>query len=132
MSSDSSTADQRRSQPETGHEKVGDERGQGTEKVKRRQRQEATIGTKVHFKQMPTLYLTAAPGCMGLRSRFFSCFLLVGLRCPHGRGDRAKYYAVPLFELILLLDDVLFRNNCQNQRIEQLRDPYKTISIQVS
>jgi hypothetical protein len=81
---------------------------------------------------MPALHLTAAPGCMGLRSSLFSCFLLVSLCCPHGRGDRGKYYAVPLFELVLLLDDVLFRNNCQNQRIEQLRDPYETVSTQVS
>ena len=69
---------------------------------------------------------------MGLRSRFFSCFLLVGLRRPHGRGDRAKYYAAPLLELVLLLDNVLFRDDCQNQRIEQLRNPYGTVSMQVS
>ena len=90
------------------------------------------MGAKVHLEQMPTLHLTAAPGCMGLCSRFFSCFLLVGLSCPHGRGDRGKYHAVPSFELVLLLDDILFRNDCQNQRIEQLRNTYETVSIQIS
>lgn len=86
---------------------------------------------KVHLEQMPTLHLTAAPGCMRLRSRLFSCFLLVGLSCPHGRGDGGKYYTVPSFKLVLLLDDILFRNDCQNQRIEQLRNTYETVSIQV-
>jgi hypothetical protein len=108
----------------------GGEGGPG--RVKGKKRQQVTIGAKVHFEQMPTLHLTAAPGCMGLRSRFFSCFLLVGLCCPHGRGDRGKYYAVPSFELVLLLDNVLFRSNCQNQRIEQLRDPYEAVSMQLS
>jgi hypothetical protein len=127
----------RRSQPETSREKMGEGRGgEGGEgrprRVKSKKRQQATIGAKVHFEQMPTLHLTAAPGCMGLRSRFFSCFLLVGLCCPHGRGDRGKYYAVPSFELVLLLDDVLFRSDCQNQRIEQLRNPYETVSMQAS
>jgi hypothetical protein len=101
-------------------------------RVERKKRRQATLLAKVHFEQMPTLHLTAAPGCMGLRSRFFSCFLLVGLCCPHGRGDRGKYYAVPSFELVLLLDDVLFRNDSQNERIEQLRNPYETVGMQAS
>jgi len=123
----------RRSQPEISHEKMGDEGEVGEGKprrVKRKKRQQATIGAKVHFKQMPTLHLTAAPGCMGLRSRFFSCFLFVCLCGPHGRCDGGKYYAIPSFELVLLLDDILFRNDCQNQRIEQLRNPYETVSFQ--
>ena len=104
----------RRGQPETSHEKMGDE-GKTEEGKRERKNNKRPLEQRcTASEQMPALHLTAAPGCMGLRSRFFSCFLLVSLCCPHGRGDRGKYYAVPLFELVLLLDDVLFRNDCQN------------------
>lgn len=108
----------RRSQPETSHKKWGMMEGEREGEGKEQEKTTSDHWAKVHLEQMPTLHLTAAPGCMGLRSCFFSCFLLVGLCCPHGRGDRGKYNAVPSFELVLLLDDVFFSSDCQNQRIE--------------
>ena len=68
------------------------------------------------------LRLTAAPGYMGSRRRFFSCFLLVRLCRPRGGRGQGQSYAVVSFELVLLFYDVFFRNDCQDQRVEQLRN----------
>ncbi len=84
---------------------------------------------KVHQIRPRTLRLTAAPGCVRPRRRFFSCFLLVSLCRPCGSGRRGQYYAVPSFQLVLLLYDVFFRNDCHDQRVKQLRNAYETFSM---